>query len=179
MSRSGNQGAPDPDAAKTRRGPARESHARSPSLCCYWPSHDSAPSRGSASLAKSNPGPPGTPGTRRQSPARRGDQSAPRAEPGLKLQAEPRRIPVPLGSASGPGFFPGPGRVFHSTLWLGEDGDALGAQGDDCGHKSPGGPFFRLLTRGGSPLASRPRPYWAPCFPGHGLGVPRLRGESS
>lgn len=42
-------------------------------------------------------------------------------EPGLELQAGPQRIPAPLGPASGPGFFPGPGWVFYSTVWLGED----------------------------------------------------------
>lgn len=90
-----------------------------------------------------------------------------------------RRIPAPLGSSSGPGFFPGPGRVFHSTVWLRKDGDALGAQGADCGHKSPCGPSFPLLSRGGCRLASRPRPHRLPCFPGHGLETRRLRGESS
>lgn len=77
----------------------------------------------------------------------------------------PRRIPAPLGSSSGPGFFPGPGRVFHSTVWLRKDGDALGAQGAGCGHKSPCGPSFPLLTRGGSRLASRPGRTGCPAFP--------------
>lgn len=85
------------------------------SPCWDWPSQNSMLSRGSASPAEGNPDPPERPWTRRQSPTHHRDQGVWRAEPELKLQAGPQRIPVPLGSASGPGFFPGPGRVFHST----------------------------------------------------------------
>lgn len=81
---------------------------------------------------------------------------------GLERQARPQRIPAPLGPASGPGFFPSPGWVFYSAVWLGEDGDALSAQGAGCGHKSPYGPSFPLLTRVGSRPASRPGPCRAP-----------------
>nr|XP_025719412.1 uncharacterized protein LOC112816868 [Callorhinus ursinus] len=61
--------------------------------------------------------------------------SAP-ADPGVSRL---RLRPWPLSLA--------PGRVFHSTVWLEEVGDVLGAQGAGCGHKSPCGTSFPLLTR--------------------------------
>ena len=80
----------------------------------------------------------------------------PRSQPGPGLRADGAeaeapgtalRILAPLGSASGPGFFPGPGQVFLSTAQLAEDrdGDALRAQGAGCGHKSLCGPSFPVL----------------------------------
>ncbi|XP_043415540.1 uncharacterized protein LOC122471244 [Prionailurus bengalensis] len=105
-------------------------------------------------------------------PERGRDKSAGWAEPGLKQQARPggsRRVSAPPPALAA---FPGPGRVFHSTVCLGEVGDVLGAQGAGYGHKSSCGTSFPSLTRQCSWPPWHPGLHWAPCFPRHGLGFP-------
>ncbi|XP_034844061.1 leucine-rich repeat extensin-like protein 5 [Mirounga leonina] len=154
----------------------RAGHPSSPSLFCGWPSHDSAPSRSSASPAKRGPSPAERPRTQRQARTPQGQErslggqsrgSAP-ADPGVSRL---RLRPWPLS--------PAPARVFHATVWLGEAGDVLGAPGAGCGHKSPCGTSFPPLTRGCSRPAPRPGLHRAPRSPSHSLGSLRLPGESS
>ncbi|XP_044904207.1 uncharacterized protein LOC123382663 [Felis catus] len=162
---------PGPGTAKTRRGCARDIHSR----------HPSGAATGSATIrrrAEVQPAQPrGVPTL--QEDQGRGAQARTRQGQELwvgRARAEAagsaRRIPARLGSASGPGRFPRPGRVFHSTVCLGEVGDVLGAQGAGYGHKSSCETSFPSLTRRCSWPPWRPGLHWVPCFPRHGLGFP-------
>ncbi|XP_030885160.1 uncharacterized protein LOC115941305 [Leptonychotes weddellii] len=173
--RSGNQGAPGPGTAKTRRGCARDIHSRHP-----FSATGSATIRRRAEVRPAQPrGVPALQKDRGRSANARTPQGQERSLGGQSRGSAPadpgvsrlRLRPWPLS--------PAPGRVFHSTVWLGEAGDVLGAQGAGCGHKSPCGTSFPLLTRGCSRPAPRPGLHRAPRSPSHSLGSLRLHRESS
>lgn len=141
------QGAPGPDAAKTRRGPARESPAR------LLP----APHRlGARRSAAAQPG---------AAPGRRDHQglgaSAPTG-PGRAAGRAGAAAPGPPGGSRrrsapslAPAFSrPGARLPLHRLARRGRKRSRRAGAG--CGHKSPCGPSFPLLARGGS------GPAWPP-----------------
>ena len=137
----------------------RPGHPSSPSRRCPWLSLLSrraevrpAQPRGIPTLQKDQRrgAEAQTPPGRALEPVGRARAEAPGAAPADRSVSRLRLRPWPLS--------PAPGRVFHSTVWLGEVGDVLGAQGAGFDHKSPCGTSFPLLTRACS---------WPPRFPGY------------
>lgn len=132
-SRSDNQGAPGPDAAKTRRGPARESQARHP-LAGTGPVTTQR-------RAEVRPAQPRCVPTRQKDPgrgARATKAAGTRGHGGQSLDRSARPGPGRSRrlSAPPPALASSPGRVGSSTLLFGSKGDTLRAQGAGCGHKS-------------------------------------------
>ncbi|XP_057384784.1 collagen alpha-2(I) chain-like [Balaenoptera acutorostrata] len=159
-SRSDNQGAPGPGAAKTRRGPARESQARHP-LAGTGP----VTTRRRAEVRPAQP---------RWVPTRQEDQgrgaratkaAGTRGHGGQSLDRRARPGPGRSRrlSAPPPALASSPGRVGSSTLLFGSKGDTLRAPGAGCGHKSRRGALLPA-ARTGTP-GRRPRVPTAPDAP--------------
>lgn len=132
-SRSDNQGAPGPGAAKTRRGPARESQARHP-LAGTGPVTTQR-------RAEVRPAQPRCVPTRQKDPgrgARATKAAGTRGHGGQSLDRSARPGPGRSRrlSAPPPALASSPGRVGSSTLLFGSKRDTLRAQGAGCGHKS-------------------------------------------
>ncbi|XP_044930810.1 uncharacterized protein LOC101687413 [Mustela putorius furo] len=175
---SGNQGAPDLGTSKTRRGCTRDILLALRFLRLAQPY--------SAELGFSQPGHEGS------QPSRKPEDTAPKPERrrGKSAHSVGRAAAEAPGSAAADPdvsqlrlrpwpLSPAPGRVFHSTVWLGEVGDVLGAQGAGCSHKSLCRTSFpaahTLVLLAGLP-SGLPR---GPCSPGHSLGSLGRCRESS